>query len=90
MDKYKWKYRILLVETPDYDNKEYKEMRKIFEKYHKEFDKRFVKLVKIKKRPFKIKLIGFDGEIKATYNKLDPKRVFSLIESMPMGSLRKT
>ena len=61
MDKYKWKYRILLVETPDYDNKSYKDIDKLYNENIKELHKRYVKkIVKIRNN-FTVKLIGFDG-----------------------------
>ena len=89
--KYKWKNRLLLIETPNYINGNYKSTKLIFEKYIKKFHQRFIKLItkRNKTYKFKIKLIGFDGTIKATYDKLVPKKIFSLISLMPLGDLKK-
>ena len=88
MDKYKWKYRILLLYIPSY-NKDYKEAKKIYNDNIKEFHKRYLKLKTIKSNKFKIELIGFDGKVKHTYTKMDMKQIFKDIEKMPMGHLRK-
>ncbi len=90
LDKYKWKLRILLVETPSYKDKDYLKTKDIFEKNMYNFHKRYVKMMTNQdpKLKFKIKLVGFDGEVKDTYDKLNPQVVFDVIEAMPMGHLR--
>ena len=86
--KYKYKLRILLVQTPSYKNSDYIKTRDKYEKYIKKFHKRYVKMLTRKGDEFKIYLIGFDGKVKKKYNKLSVKKVISDIEKMPMGHLR--
>ena len=90
LKKYKWKNRLILVETPSYKNIQYLKSKLVYQKYIKEFHKRFVKFITLKNpnSEFKIKLIGFDGKIKAKYNKLSYKKIVNLIDSMPMGKLK--
>ena len=40
-------------------------------------------------KTFKVKLYGFDGKLKGTFNNLNTNKIFKLIDSMPMGHLRK-
>ena len=89
LKKYEWKNRIILIETPNYSNEEYKKTKDIYQEYIKEFHKRFVKIVTLREKDinFKIKLIGFDGKVKKEYNNLNPSKIFKLIDSMPMGNL---
>lgn len=89
LQKYKWKNRIILIETPNYTNNKYKLVKELYEKNIKEFHKRYVKLLtnRVKDIDFKIKLIGFDGEIKKESSTLNPKTIFSLIDKMPLGKL---
>ena len=88
--KYKWKARLLVINTPNYKYKEYLSTKKIYQKYIKDFHKRFVKLVtKINKNnDFNIFLIGFDGEVKKKIKKLEHKKIFSIIDKMPLGNLK--
>ena len=90
-EKYKWKARLLVIHTPNYKNKDYLLTKNIYQKYIKDFHKRFVKLIiKVNKdNDFNIFLIGFDGEIKRKFKKLDYKKLFSIIDKMPLGSLKK-
>ena len=87
----RWKNRIILVETPDYNNESYKLTMMIYNKYIKEFEKRFFKIIVKKniKLLFKIKIIGFDGEVKQSYDLLEPDKIFNLINKMPFGSTIK-
>ena len=66
LEKYKWKNRILLVETPNYTNEKYKDTKEKYNKNLKEFHNRFIKIISKRNKlfDFKIKLIGFDGEVK--------------------------
>lgn len=89
LDKYKWKLRILLVETPSYDHIKYKDAKRLYKINLKEFHERFLKMVtKLTDSDFKIKLIGFDGTVKETYDKMNPQKIISAIDAMPMGHLR--
>lgn len=87
MDKYKWKNRLLLIETPNYQNNKYKTSKEIFQENIKEFHKRYVKFfVKINKdAPFKIHLVGFDGKIKHSASSINVNKILKLIDSMPMS-----
>ena len=88
--KYKWKARLLVINTPNYKYKEYLSTKEIYQKYIKDFHKRFVKLVtKVNKDyDFKIFLIGFDGEVKKKFKKLEYMKIFSIIDKMPLGNLK--
>ena len=91
LEKYKWKNRILLVETPNYINDNYKKTKIEYEKNIKDFHDRFIKLIskRNKQFDFKIKLIGFDGEVKKVDKRINVKNIFSTIKKMPMGKLRR-
>ena len=43
--KYIWKCRLLVLNTPNYTNQDYKNSKDIYQKHIKEFHKRFIKLV---------------------------------------------
>ena len=88
-DKYKWKARLLIVNTPNYKNKDYLLTKEIYQKFIKDFHKRFIKLItKVNKDDyFSISLIGFDALVKKKFKKLDYKKIFSIIDKMPLGSL---
>ena len=89
-EKYKWKARLLVINTPNYKNNDYIFTKKIYQKHIKDFHKRFVKLVtKINKDTnFNIFLIGFDGEVKKEFKKLEHKTIFSIIDKMPLVSIK--
>lgn len=84
LKKYKWKNRILLLETPSYNDNNYSEAKNKYENNLYEFQKRYVKLLTTLKNNFDIKLIGFDGKIKKKYNKIEIKQIFKDIDNMPM------
>ena len=90
LKKYKWKLRILLISTPNYKDKKYIETKEIYNKHIKEFHKKYLKLITETNKPFSIKLIGFDGSVKHTYTKLNPKIVLKHISDMPMGNFTPT
>lgn len=92
LDKYKWKLRLLYITTPSYKNEKYIETKKIYEKNIKDFHKRYIRLItkRNKELKFMIHLIGFDGTIKKKYNKLEPKKVLALVDSMPMAKANIT
>ena len=75
LEKYKWKSRILFVSTPNYKEKKYLNVKKIYQKKIKEFHKRYIKLIckTDKKNNFSIDLIEFNGESK---KKLDLHNLF--------------
>ncbi len=91
LDNYKWKYRLILIETPSYQNEKYKDTKIIYEKNIKKFHKRYIKIItdRNKENKFKIKLIGFDGKVKKIFNTLNPNKIFDIVDKMPLGKLMK-
>lgn len=91
LNNYKWKYRLIVIDTPSYKNKDYLLTKSIYEKNIKNFHKRYIKLIsnRNKDNKFKIKLIGFDGLTKKTFLNLKPKEIFSIVDKMPLGKLMK-
>lgn len=91
LKKYLWKNRILLVKTPNYKNKTYVETKELYQKYIKEFHKRYIKILSSSKKDqeFQILLIGFDGKVKKKYKTLKPKSIFKKVDEMPLGELMK-
>ena len=87
LEKYKWKSRILLVITPNFKDKSYQKVKKIYQSKIKQFHKRYVKLIckTNKNKTFSVNLIGFDGKIKKVMNDLNYKLVFQIIDKMPLG-----
>lgn len=94
IQKYKNKLRLLVVYTDSYKNKDYLDAKNIYQDNIKEFHKRYVKMIVYKYSKnntnpiFKIQLIGFDGTVKHTYNKMNKNNIFRDIEKMPMGNVR--
>ena len=43
--KYKWKNRLILLETPNYTNEKYKKAKEIYQENIQEFHKRYLKLL---------------------------------------------
>jgi hypothetical protein len=87
LEKYKWNYRILLIFIDSYKNEKYKNIKDEYQINIKEFHKRHVKLLtnRNKTNKFNIQIIGFDGNIKKNYKKLNVNKIFKLIDSMPMA-----
>ena len=92
LTKYKWKCRILLLNTTCYRDNNYKRSKELYQEYIKEFHKRHVKLMSNRKKglSFSIKLIGYDGTLKKEFDTLVPKDIFELIDSMPMSNELKS
>ena len=86
LEKYKWKSRVLLINTPNYEDRTYLESKKIYQAKIKDFHKRYVKLIcKInKKKKSSINLIGFDGKSKKRMENLNYKIAFKIIDKMPL------
>ena len=81
--KYKWKCRVLLIETPNYKNPEYLKSKKIYQKEIKKFHKRAIKLItKIVKKNFTIFLIDLDGKSKLSLKKIDHRKIFRFVDKM--------
>ena len=92
LKRFKWKCRILLLNTTCYRDSNYKRSKELYQEYIKEFHKRHVKLISNRKKGFKfsIKLIGYDGILKKEFDTLVPKDIFELIDSMPMSNELKS
>ena len=88
--KYRWKCRVLLVKTPDYKNQNYKKAKELYQKDIKHFHKRIIKLLtkKIGKN-FIIELYGFDGTKKKSFVNFNSKKIFKIIDQMPMSKVLK-
>ena len=87
LEKYKWKSRILLVNTPNFKDKSYQKVKKIYQSKIKEFHKRYVKLIckSNKNKNFSINLIGFNGKSKKVVNNLNYKQFFQIIDKTPLN-----
>ena len=87
LEKYKWKSRILFVSTPNYKEKKYLNVKKIYQNKIKEFHKRYIKLIckTNKTTNFSINLIGFDGKSKKKFDKLDYKLVFKILDKISLN-----
>lgn len=90
--KYKNRFRLLVIKTPDYKNQKYLELKKIFESNLKLFHKYYIKLLTSKSKNYSktsLELYGFDGTIKKKYPILDLSKIITKIiknvESMQMG-----
>ena len=84
--KYKCKCRILLVKTPNYKHPQYIKTKYLYQKEIKQFHKRVIKLIsKITKNQFSIDFIGFDGNKKETFKSLDCRKLFKIVDKMPMS-----
>ena len=90
MKKYRWKCRVLLVKTPDYKNLKYKKAKKLYQTNIKQFHKRVVKLISKKtSNNFSIELFGFDGTKKQTFQNFDSRKIFKIIDKMPISKVLK-
>jgi len=90
MKKYRWKCRVLLVKTPNYKNLKYKKSKKLYQTNIKQFHKRVVKLISKKtSNNFSIELFGFDGTKKQTFQNFNSRKIFKIIDKMPMSKVLK-
>ena len=90
LTKYKWKCRILLLNTTCYRDVDYKRSKEIYQEYIKEFHKRHVKLItKIDKKGFKINFIDFDGKTKKILNKVNTNTFFKYIDTLKISKTIK-
>ena len=87
LSKYKWKYRILVLNTTCYQDKEYIRNRNLYYKHLNDFKIRNVKLLANRKKglEFSVNLIGFDGTLKLKSKALCPNNLFKTIDKMPMS-----
>ena len=90
MKKYRWKCRVLLIKTPNYKNLKYKKAKKLYQTNIKQFHKRVVKLISKKtSNNFSIELFGFDGTKKQTFQNFNSRKIFKIIDKMPMSKVLK-
>ena len=84
--KYKWKCRLLVINITTFSDQVYK-YKKIYQKKIKEFHKRSIKFLtnKTKNKSYSIDLIGFDGQKKGTFKYLNFKKIFNIIDKMPIS-----
>ena len=89
--KYLWKCRLLVLNTPNYNYQEFKRSKDLYQKDIKGFHKRYIKLVtKLDKtKKFNVILIGFDGTKKIELDKIYTKKIFEIVDKMPMNKLIK-
>ena len=88
--KYRWKCRVLLVKTPDYKDLRYKKAKKLYQSNIKQFHKRVVKFISKKtSNNFSIELFGFDGTKKQTFQNFNSRKIFKIIDKMPMSKVLK-
>jgi hypothetical protein len=92
LEKYKWKNIILLVETPNYINIDYKQIKNEYEKKIKIFHKYFVKLLinRSKDFKFKINIINYKGDILKIYNKVQINDILKVIKKIPINNPKIT
>ena len=90
MKKYRWKCRVLLIKTPNYKNLKYKKAKKLYQTNIKQFHKRVVKLISKKtSNNFSIELFGFDGTKKQTFQNFNSRKIFKIIDKMPISKVLK-
>ena len=89
--KYLKKCRLLVLNTPNYSHSEYKRSKDLYQKDIKGFHKRYIKLItKLdKSKKFKVILIDFDGKKKNELDKLYTKKIFEIVDKMPMNKFIK-
>ena len=83
-------YWILLIKTPNYTNKKYKDSKIIYNNNIKDFHKRFILLKTSIANNFSISLINFDKSLIASFNNINPTKIFSLIDNHPTASIKGT
>ena len=87
LSKYKWKCRILVLNTTCYQDKEYIKSRDLYYKHLNDFKIRNVKLLANRKKglKFSVNLFGFDGTLKLKSEALILKNLFNIIDKMPLS-----
>ena len=89
--KFKNIFRILLLITPNYSNKDYKNAKEIYKENIKKFHSKNIKLItKINKNAkFSLKIYGMDGTIKYSSKKFNFDKIMKIIDNMPYEKLKK-
>ena len=88
--KYLWKNRLLVLNTPNYKNKEYLNSKNIYQNNIKEFHKRFIKLISKlnSNNKFEINLIGFNGGIMLIEKKINLINIFNNTDKFSINELK--
>ncbi len=83
--KYKYKYRLIIISTPDCSNNDFLKFYNLYKiKYKKEIDGLNTIVKIIYDKPFEIRLYGFDGSLKFKSNKyIHWKTIITQINNMP-------
>ena len=85
LSKFKWKYRILVLNTTCYQDEEYIKSRNLYYEHINDFKIRNVKLLANRKKglKFSVNLVGFDGTLKLKSETLIPNNLFKIMVKMP-------
>ena len=85
LSEYKWKYRILVLNTTCYQDKEYIKSRDLYYKHINDFKIRNIKRLANRKKRLKFSayLVGFDGALKLKSETLIPNNLFKIINKIP-------
>ena len=79
-----------MIKTPNYKNLEYKRAKELYQKNIKKFHKRVIKLRSKKiSNNFSVELFGFDGIKKRSFKSFDSKKIFKIVDKMPMSKVLK-
>ena len=79
-----------MIKTPNYKSLEYKKAKELYQKNIKKFHKRVIKLRSKKiSNNFSVELFGFDGIKKRSFKSFDSKKIFKIVDKMPMSKVLK-
>ena len=79
-----------MIKTPNYKNLEYKRAKELYQKNIKKFHKRVIKLRSKKiSNNFSVELFGFDGIKKRSFKSFDSKKIFKIVDKMPISKVLK-
>ena len=79
-----------MIKTPNYKSLEYKKAKELYQKNIKKFHKRVIKLISKKiDNNFSIELFGFDGIKKKSFKSFDSKKIFKIVDKIPMSKVLK-
>ena len=81
-------YRVLLIKTPSYKDKNYISSKEKYTNHIYDFHKLCIKLKSKISEKFKIQLIGFDNTIKKEYKTFNKNKIIKDVKSMPMGNIQ--
>ena len=86
LSKYKWKYRIFVLNTTCYQDKLYIRSRDLYYRHINDFIMRNVKLLANRKKglKFSVNLVGFDRTLRLKSERLITNNLLKIINKMPM------